>query len=373
MAERIMFPELLPDSTIAVLGAGNGGQAMAGFLALRGFGVNLWNRSGNKINFLNKIGGIVLEGQVTGFAKPNLMTSHIGEAVRGAALIMVTVPASAHREVAAQMAPHLSDGQIIVLNPGRTGGALEFRQVLLENNCNCDVTIVEASTFIYAARTTAQGVAHIYGIKHRVPVAALPATRTMETLRVLRKAYPQFIPAESVLFTSFDNIGAVFHPLPVILNAGRIEDKLTYEHYRDGITPSVARALDALDRERIAIAEAFGVRTRSTLEWMYHTYGVKAKSLYEAVRQNPGYAGIAAPSSLNHRYIFEDVPFGLVPLASLAKIAGVEVPVIESTISLANALHGVDYRAEGRCAETMGISGMDVEAIAKLVLGGDSQ
>jgi opine dehydrogenase len=91
------------------------------------------------------------------------------------------------------------------------------------------------------------------------------------------------------------------------------------------------------------------------------------------VRQNPGYAGIAAPSSLNHRYIFEDVPFGLVPLASLAKIAGVEVPVIESTISLANALHGVDYRAEGRCAETMGISGMDVEAIAKLVLGGDSQ
>lgn len=373
MAERIMSPDLLPDSTIAVIGAGNGGQAMAGFLALRGFGVNLWNRSESTINDLNKLGGIVLEGQVTGFAKPNLMTTDMGEAIRGASLIMVTVPASGHREVAAQMAPHLSDGQIIVLNPGRTGGALEFKQILTGNNCDCDVTIVEASTFIYAARTSATGVAHIYGIKHRVPMAALPATRTMEALRLIRKAYPQFIPAESVLFTSFDNIGAVFHPLPVILNAGRIEANLTYEHYRDGITPSVARVLEALDKERVAIAEAFGVRARSALEWMYHTYGVKAKSLYDAVRQNPGYSGITAPGSLDHRYIYEDVPFGLVPLASFAKIAGVEVPVIESTISLANALHGTDYRAIGRCAETMGISGRDVEAIAKIVLGGDTQ
>jgi opine dehydrogenase len=106
---------------------------------------------------------------------------------------------------------------------------------------------------------------------------------------------------------------------------------------------------------------------------MYHTYGIKAKTLYEAVQKNPGYVGITAPGSLDHRYIFEDVPFGLVPLASFAKIAGVRVPVIESTISLANALHGVDYRAEGRCAVTMGIEGMDVDAIVELVLGGDSQ
>jgi opine dehydrogenase len=373
MAERILSPELLPDSTIAVIGAGNGGQAMAGFLALKGFGVNLWNRSESKIDLLNKIGGIMLEGQVTGFATPNLMTSDMGEAVREASLIMVTVPASGHRDVAAQMAPHLSDGQIVVLNPGRTGGALEFKQVLLKNNCHSDVTIVEASTFIYASRTIAEGVSHIYGIKHRVPVAALPATRTIEALRVLRKAYPRFVPAENVLFTGFDNIGALFHPLPVILNAGRIESNLPYEHYRGGITPSVARALAALDEERLAIARAFGVRSRSTLEWMHHTYGIKADTLYEAVQHNPGYVGITAPDTLNHRYIFEDVPFSLVPLAAFARIAGVEVPVIEATISLASALHGVDYMSQGRTAQAMGIAGMDVDAIVELVLGGDSQ
>lgn len=373
MAEEILFPELLPDSTVAVIGAGNGGQAMAGFLALRGFGVNLWNRSEDKVKALNQIGGIILEGQVGGFAQPNVITSDIGEAVHEAKVIMVTVPASGHRDVAARMAPWLSDGQIVVLNPGRTGGALEFRQSLLKNQCNCDVTIAEAGTFIYASRTVAPGVSHIYSIKHRVPVAALPATRTMEVVRVLRRAYPQFIPAESVLFTSFDNIGAIFHPLPVMLNAGRIESNLTYEHYKEGITPSIARALEVLDNERLAIAKAFGVRARSALGWMNQTYGVKAPCLYEAVQQNPGYEGISAPTGLNHRYIFEDIPFSLIPLASFAKIAGVKVPVMESAISLASALRGVDYRAAGRCTETMGIAGMDVSSILNLVLGGDTK
>ena len=372
MAEHIVFPDILPSSRVSVIGAGNGGQAMAGFLALRGFGVNLWNRSEDKIRVLNRL-GIILQGQVNGFAQPNLITSDIGEAVQGAKVIMVTVPASGHRDVAEKMAPWLSDGQIVVLNPGRTGGALEFGETLLENQCDCDVTIAETGTFIYASRTVGPGMSHIYSIKQRVPMAALPATRTMEVVRILRRAYPQFIPAESVLFTSFDNIGAVFHPLPVMLNTGRIENNLAYEHYREGITPSVARTLETLDKERLAIAKALGVRARSVLEWMNQTYGVKAPSIYEAVHQNPGYVGISAPTSLNHRYIFEDIPYSLVPLVSFAKIAGVNVPVMDSAISLASSLRGIDYRAEGRCAHKMGIADMDVEDILRLVLGGDEQ
>lgn len=367
-----MARESLPASTIAVIGAGNGGQAMAGFLALRGFGVNLWNRSHDKVEAIQQAGGIILEGQVTGFAQPNVITSNMCEAVNGAGLIMITVPASGHRDVATGMAPWLTDGQIVVLNPGRTGGALEFKQTLLKAGCQKDVTIAETGTFIYASRTLTPGISRIYGIKHKVPVAALPASRTMEVVRVLRKAYPQFIPAENVLFTSLDNIGAVFHPLPALLNAGRIESSPGYEHYQEGITPSVSRALEALDKERLAIAEAFGVRARSTLGWMRQTYGINAPSLYEAVQDNPGYKGICAPNTLNHRYFSEDVPFSLVPLSSFAEIAGIKVPVIESVISLASALQGTDYRAMGRLAETMGISGKSKDDVLNLVLEGDN-
>jgi opine dehydrogenase len=378
VAKQFVLTDTLPESTFsestfAVIGAGNGGQAMAGFLALRGFGVNLWNRSEDKVRLLNDTGGIVLEGQIAGFARPNLITQDMGLAVSRAKVVMVTVPASGHRDVAAQMAPWLSDGQIVVLNPGRTGGALEFRKVLLENGCHCDITIAETGTFIYASRTVGPGRSHIYSVKNWVPVAALPASRTMEVLRNLRATYPQFIPAESVLFTSFDNIGAMFHPLPTILNAGRIESDLTYEHYKEGITPSIARALEEIDRERLSIAGAFGIRARSILDWMEDTYGVRASAICEAVQQNPGYDGILAPSNLNNRYIFEDIPFGLVPFASLARIAGIRVPVMNAAISMASALHGLDYRATGRTAENMGIAGMDVGRILDFVVEGDSE
>jgi opine dehydrogenase len=103
---------------------------------------------------------------------------------------------------------------------------------------------------------------------------------------------------------------------------------------------------------------------------MEETYEVKALSVYEAVQSNPGYEGISAPRTLNTRYIFEDIPFSLVPLASLAKIAGVEVPIMESAVTMASALHGVDYRAMGRTAKMMGICGMTPAEIARFVLNG---
>jgi len=366
-----ILTDVTPASSFAVIGAGNGGQAMAGFLALRGFGVNLWNRSEDKITALNEMGGIILEGEINGFAQPNVITNDMGEAISGVQVIMVVVPASGHRDVAEQMAPWLTDGQIVVLNPGRTGGALEFRKVLQDNGCCADVTVAEAGTFIYASRTVEAGRSHIYGIKHQVPLAALPAIRTIEVVRQLRLAYPQFVPVENVLVTSFDNIGAIFHPLPTILNAGRIESGLEFQHYKEGITPSIARVLEVVDEERLAVANALGVSVRSVLDWMEETYEVKASSVYEAVQNNPGYEGIAAPRTLNTRYIFEDIPFSLVPLTAFAEIAGIQVPLMESAITMASALHGVDYRAIGRTAESMGIDGMSPEEIAHFVLNGE--
>jgi len=370
MAERLIL-EREPDRvSFAVIGMGNGGQAMAGYLALRGFSVSLWNRSRGKVDRLKELGGISLKGQVTGFSIPDIITEDLEEAVAGARVIMVTVPASGHRDIARLLSPFLEDGQIVVLNPGRTGGALEFRKVLSDEGCRSDVTVAEAGTFIYASRTVEPGTSHIYGIKHRVPVAALPSLRTMEVVRALRNAYPQFVPAENTLYTSFDNIGAIFHPLPTILNAGRVEGGAKYQHYKDGITPSVAKVLETLDLERLNIAGAYGIRARSVLEWMKDTYGVRSPNLYAAIQENGSYRGIYAPTTLNTRYLTEDIPFSLVPLVALAERAGVDAPLMRSTITIAGALSGVDYWEIGRKAEDMGISGMTPREILEYVKEG---
>ena len=344
---------------------------MAGHLAILGFPVNLWNRSPERVEHVANRGGIEVEGEVEGFGTPKVATSDIREAVRGVEVIMVVVPASGHADVARALAPVLRDGQIVVLNPGRTGGALETAHVLRENRCRADVIVAEAQTLLYVSRHLEPTKAHIFQIKSEVPVAALPAYLTPEVLKALRPAFPQFVAGGNVLQTSLDNIGAIFHPTVTILNAARIESTHgDFEYYLEGITPSVARVLERLDEERLSVARALGIRAHRAKEWLYQAYASSGANLYDAIQNTPGYKGVQAPARILHRYVTEDVPMSLVPLASLADHLGVAVPTIKSVINLAGLMMGVDYWKDGRTVERMGLKGLSVREIRLLAVGG---
>jgi opine dehydrogenase len=352
-----------------VLGAGHGGIAMAGHLALMGFTVNLFNRTEERIWAVQQRGGVELQGEIEGFGRLNTVTHVIEEAIREADVLMVVVPASGHRFMAEACAPHLKDGQIIILNPGRTLGAIEFKQVLKEKGCSADVIIAEAQTLIYASRVTNPGQAKIFRIKNSVPLASIPAYRIPEVLKAIRPAFPQFAPGTNVFRTSFDNIGAVFHPTITILNAGWIEDKRDFEFYVQGASPSVCQVLERLDAERVAVAEALGINSITAREWLYRAYDATGRNLYEAMLANVGYRGLLAPNNLNVRYLNEDVPMSLVPMASLGEMLGVPTPTIRGIIHLASIISGVDYWAEGRTVEKLGLAGMSVRALRLLGIG----
>ncbi|MBK8137078.1 MAG: NAD/NADP octopine/nopaline dehydrogenase family protein [Chloroflexi bacterium] len=355
---------------ITVIGAGHGGKAMAAELASRGFAVNLYNRSYQNIEIIAERGGIELtfEDDDPVFGPLRCVTSSISEALEGSKLIMVVVPAFGHADIAAECAAHLKDGQIVVLNPGRTGGALEFNQVLRGSGCTADVIVSEAETFLFASRSNRSAEAHIFRQKNTLPVAALPATRTQEVLTVLRQIYPQFIRAPNILYTSLNNMGAVFHPALTLLNAGWIEETGgEFQFYIEGVTPSIARVLERLDRERVTIATAMGIRVQSARDWLARAYSAHGDTLHEAIHDNPGYRGITAPSSLKHRYITEDVPFSLVPLVAFGRRFGVDVQGIETMIQLACIIHGTDYRHRGRSLGKMGLEGLSIEEITRLI------
>lgn len=357
-----------------VIGAGHGGKAMAAHLTLMGFPVTLWNRTFEHIEVIQRRGGIDLEsasGGPSGFASLEKVTSDLREALDGANMIMVVLPSSAHAEVAKAMAPMLQDGQIIVLHPGRTCGALEVEKVIRDNGCTANVTIAEAETFIYAARSDGPAQARIFRIKEAVPLAALPATRTQCVLDHICEAYPQFIDGGTVLQTGLNNMGAIFHPALTLLNAGWIEATHgDYQFYIDGVTPSVARVLEVLDRERVTVASCLGLRARTALEWLELAYNTTGEDLHEAIHNQPGYYGIKAPNTLKHRYIFEDVPMSLVPIASLGKQHGVSVRGMDSIINLANIVHRTDYWRRGRTVEKLGLSELSVSEINQYVKEG---
>jgi len=357
-----------------VIGAGNGGKAMAAHLAIMGYDVTLYNRTPEHIAAIKARGGITLESQdpsgPNGFGRLAYVTSNMQEAIENCDIAMVVTPAYAHFDIASKAAPFLRDGQIVVLNPGRTLGAIEFNQVLHQIGCESCVTIAETQTFIYASRSDGPSQARIFRTKDSVPLAALPATSTSRVLDALAPAYPQFIDGVDVLQTGLNNIGAIFHPTISMLNAGWIEaTNGQFQFYLDGVTSTVARLMEVLDRERVTVAAAVGVRAITAREWLKMAYNVDGENLYEAVHNQPGYRGINAPPTLFHRYITEDVPMSLVPIASLGNRYGVSVRGMESIIRLACIAHRTDYWHHGRTIGKLGIDHLSVSELTEFVTG----
>jgi len=353
-----------------VIGAGHGGLAMAGHLGILGHPVNLYNRTDEKLDGVRWHRGIRVGGAVTGFGPVRCATSDMSEALDGVDVIMVVTPSTAHRALAAVMAPFLKDGQMLVLNPGRTGGALEFRRVFQDSGMTASVIVAETQTFLYASRALSRWETQIFRIKNAVPFATLPSFWIPEALAVLNGPFPQFVAGSNVLATSLENIGAVFHPALTIMNASWIESTHgDFDYYLQGISAPVAKLLERIDAERLAVASAVGVRSVSAREWLYLSYDSPGKDLFEAIMNTGSYRGIKAPPSIDHRYISEDVPMSLVPLSSFGSMLGVPTPAIDMVIQLASILHSTDYRAVGRTVETLGLAGLTVKQIRQMVAG----
>jgi opine dehydrogenase len=362
------------DIKITVIGAGNGGKAMAAHMALLGKQVTLYNRTFEHISVIAERGGIDLDypGGLSGFGKLAKVTDHIEEGLRDSRLIMVVVPSTGHRDVAVAAAPFLRDDHIVVLHPGRTGGALEFNATLKQEGCKTNPIIAEAETFIFASRSEGPNQARLFRIKESVPLAALPANRTQEALDAIHTVYPQYIHGGNVLNTGLNNMGAIFHPALAMLNTGWIEATHgEFEFYIDGVTPSVAKVLEVLDRERVTVASALGLRARTGLEWLELAYNVHGENLYEAMHNQSGYYGIMAPPTMNHRYLTEEIPMSLVPIASLGERYGVSVRGIDSIIRLGCLMHNTDYWRKGRTVEKLGIMDLSIEELTHFVETGE--
>jgi opine dehydrogenase len=217
------------------------------------------------------------------------------------------------------------------------------------------------------------GPAHskIFSVKNSVPLATLPAYWIPGVLKVINKVFPQFVPGDNILKTSIDNIGAIFHPALTVLCASWIEETHgDFEYYIQGASESVARVLEKLDRERLDIAAALGIKAMSAKDWLYTAYSSTGRDLREAIHDNPGYHGIKAPDRLHHRYIDEDVPMSLVPLASLGEMLRVKTPTIRSIIEIASIMRNIDFCKTGRTVEKLGIKGMSIKDIRLMAVSG---
>lgn len=333
---------------VLVCGGGHQGLAMAAHLALNGVSVTMWNRSSEHIREIIDTGEIYCSGVVSGVAKIEKASSVFSDVVSD--FVMVTTPSSAHKDIAKELAPYVHKDMIVVLNPGRTFGAIEFAQTLLECGVKELPHIAETQTIVYTCRRGKKNTSNILVLKQDVKIAALKDSDINYIMAKMPDCLRDYFSiVDSVLLTSFANVGMVLHCAPVMMNVGWIEnDKVDFKYYYDGISKSVADFIEKIDMERQAVAKAAGCPIESVAEWLRRTYKVQGKDLYECICNNESYREIDAPPTIHCRYILEDVPNGLVPIEMLGKELGVLTPNMSIIIDLASAILNIDFRKTGR-------------------------
>ena len=356
---------------ITVIGAGNGGKAMAADMTLAGHEVTLFEfpQFEENIQAIREKGGINLVGVGrNGFAKLQVITTDIEEALKNAEMIVNVMSAFGHKTSAKTCAPYLNNGQIVVLNPGSTLGSLEYLQVLKEEGVSANIKIGDVHTLTYAARGSGADVRILLEVK-KLWLAAFPAANTPEVLAKFKQLYPLTEAGENVLDVGLNNGNPIAHPAPALLNAGRVEySQGEFYHYKEGITPHVANIVQALDDERMALCKKMGYPAIPSVERMYLMgYGTTKSSLYDAYNTSPVFCGehpIKGPHSVMDRYYIEDTMYGLVTWSSLGRTIGVSTPTIDAVIHLISALHQKDYFSQAeRRLETFGLSNLSVEEL----------
>ena len=359
--------------SVAILGAGHGGFAAAADLAQRGYEVRLHARDPKRLHALQAAGGVEARGIVQGRFPVTLATTDVAQAVSEADLIMLVVPSTAHAFYARALAPLLDGRQPIFLNPGHTGGGLHFVHELRKAGYTDRIKTCETVSLTYVARLEAPATVSIYGRVANLGFAALPGEYGDELFELIRPIYPQIRRLTNVIETALSNMNAVFHPPGMLMNAGWIEyTSGNFLFYRQGITPSIGRVTAAVDAERIAIAEALKVSSVTFLDWFYDAGLTSAAArdsgdISRACQESGPNATIAAPTSLDHRYVHEDVGCGLVPMAQFGRLAGVATPTMNALVRLAELSLGVDYGTDGLTLENLGLATTTAAELAGFV------
>lgn len=353
---------------IAILGGGHGCYAAAADLTEQGHEVALWRRSASQFGELANHKTLQLKDHAGQRAVALAMvTADIALALDGATLILIFTPAFAQEDVARAIAPHLTAEQIVFLAPG-TFGSLAMAQVVRQAG-GAAATWAETGTLPYLARKhDAQIIAITIRAKH-LPTGVFPAANTDKAIAVIQAAYPSVHAIEDALSGALMNAGPIIHPPLILMNAGPLEHFEQWDIHNEGTQPAIRRVTDQLDAERIAVRESFGYQPNhyplsdhyNSDRWMYgdaHDRLTDSGDWREKIELT------------SHRYMTEDVAYGLGLLVSVARYAATPAPIAESLLSLGRAVCSQQFAYGERSLKSLGVADMSGSSLRRLLQDG---
>jgi opine dehydrogenase len=345
---------------LTILGGGNTGFSLAANLALAGYEVLLWEHPDfcQAVEPIKSSRTITLEGAGrTGTAKVASVTIDPAEALAWSNVLLCSVPSFAHRAFIEQLVPHLEEGHLLALLPGNLG-ALAFAKALREAG-KPGVILAESDTAPYVCRKNGVDRAVIWGVVSGLGIGVLPVSKTDEAMATLGELFPGAVAYPHVLAAGLGALNPIVHPPGVLMNAGRVErSKGEFYFYEEGVTPSVVRAIEALDAERLALGKALGIDLAPVAAGFHRAGFGPAGDLWSVINGSRMLTALKAPGVVENRWLTEDVPFGLATWSALADACGVETPVMDALVTLASAVLGFDCRGKGRGLADLGLDGV---------------
>ena len=343
---------------LAIIGAGPIAGLSAMLASQRGHEVALWSPRGAPRLGEAEDGWLrfACTGALEGGAEVALLPD--ARALADWPVLLIAIPANAYAPVLTPILPLLGAGRTVIC-----GGALSLLPLwLAERGGGAD--IVAWGTTLGTGRILPDRSLQVGTVRARFEQAALPAARA-EALLALNTALfgDRFARADSLLVPLLSNINPVAHAGQVIPNMARMDKAEPWQLFAN-FTAAGARIAEAIDAERIAIAAAFGATVRSLAAHYHLSYHVPLgpvdaiAAAIEAAGRGP-----RGPTSFRHRYMEEDMPFGLVVYEALGRIAGVPTPMTSAAVTLLSAATGQDFRAQNPILEALALEGMTPAAL----------
>ena len=340
----------------AVIGAGNAGKAVSAYLRSLGQEVSLYCRSAQLAALLDQ-SGIAASGAVEGQFDVSA-TTDLAAAVKGARAILVQTVASGHAPVAQALKGLLEPGQIILIFNGNWGAA-EFSAILGSEAKEKGVDICETGAQLFLCSSPAPGAVAVKSIKRGVSMACTDVSRIAAVLEELKDILPQLTPGANVIDTSLNSSNPVVHGPIATFNITRMENGEDYTLFGTALPQKTVDFIEKIDAERCAVARAIGVQGIPVVDILNSFWPEKKPNVYGALKENDAYKVSKGPKTIQHRYLDEDLPYGLVPIIRLGRLYGVETPYLDALVQVLGMYLGRDYLAEGPAVEAI-----DLKALA---------
>ena len=347
---------------IAVIGAGGTGVAMSAILASRGHSVCLADTANQDLlDGAIRAGVLRTKGTFACEGRPDLITTDIGEAVRRSELIICCTISNRDEEIARAIAPWLEERHAVLIGAGN-GGSILYHRVLASCGKGNVLTAETAGNF-FPARVTGDGESTIGLPLSPKGVTALPPARAAEAAGRFAEVW-ELNPCSSMFEALFNGPNLICHSAGCVLNVSAIaRSGGKFNLFTDGLSEEMLNVTDALWQEKARVYEAMGCTPSPAPRGMLAGVMDPQNEDYRHFRKMDG------PGSITHRYITEDVPNLTCFFLSIARAAGVRVPLFEGIVGLLSAAAGRDFYAEGRTLENLGLADLSREELIDFFRG----